>query len=164
MTSSQNNNKSDEQRYIEIDGQQVPVTEEVYRAYKRPLWAEHKRKERAKRCRVENGFRCTKDCKTCSKLRDGGDLSLEKFTEDGFEVADSVDIAELVADKLLLEQLVAALDDLEPDERSLIDALFCNDRTERDYATDVGISHQAIGKRKRKVIDKLRGLMGADNK
>ncbi|GHU62693.1 hypothetical protein AGMMS49983_04610 [Clostridia bacterium] len=35
------------QRYIEIDGEQILVTEEVYRAYKRPLWAEHKRKERA---------------------------------------------------------------------------------------------------------------------
>jgi len=152
------------QRYIEIDGQQIPVTEEVYRAYKRPLWAEHKRKERAKRCRDENGFRCTKECKSCPKLRDGGDLSLEKFTDDGFEIADSIDIAELVADKLLLEQLVAALDDLGPDERSLIDALFYNDRTERDYAAEVGISHQAVGKRKKKVIEKLRGLMDADNK
>jgi RNA polymerase sigma factor (sigma-70 family) len=162
MTSNHKNSQSDEQRYIEIDGQQIPVTEEVYRAYKRPLWAEHKRKERAMRCRDENGNRCTKSCRECPKLRDGGDLSLEKFTDDGFEVADSVDIAELIADKLLLEQLIDALDDLDPDERSLIDALFYNDRTERDYAAEVGISHQAIGKRKKKIIDKLRGLMGAD--
>ena len=35
-----------QQRYIEIEGQQIPVTEEVYRAYKRPAWAEHKRQER----------------------------------------------------------------------------------------------------------------------
>jgi len=150
------------QRYIEIDGQQIPVTEEVYRAYKRPLWRERKEKERAKRCRDENGNRCTKSCRECPKLRDGSDLSLEKFTDDGFELADSFDITELVADKLLLEQLVAALDELAPDERSLIDALFYNDRTERDYAAEVGISHQAIGKRKKKVIEKLRSLMGAD--
>lgn len=164
MTINGNYDNANEQRFIEIDGEQIPVTEEVYLTYKRPLWAEHKRKERAKRCRDENGFRCTKDCKLCPKLRDGGDLSLDKFSDDGFDIADSVDIAELVADKMLLEQLVAALDDLEPDERSLINALFYNDRTERDYAAEVGISHQAIGKRKRKVIEKLRGLMGADNK
>jgi phage-related holin len=107
---------------IEIDGQQILVTEEVYRAYKRPLWAEHKRKERAMRCRDENGNRCTKSCRECPKLRDCGDLSLEKFSDDGFEVADSVDIAELIADKLLLEQLVVALDNLDSDERSLIGA------------------------------------------
>jgi len=52
-------------RYIEIDGQQIPVSEEVYRAYKRQLWAEHKRKEREKRCRDEKGNRCTRDCSTC---------------------------------------------------------------------------------------------------
>jgi len=150
------------QRYIEIDGEQIPVTEEVYRAYKRPLWAERKRKERAKRCRDEKGLRCTKDCKLCPKLRDGGDLSIDKFSDDGYEIADTVDLAEFVADKLLLEQLVAALDELEPDERSLIDAIFYNDRTERDYAAEIGISHQAVGKRKHKIIEKLRSIMGAD--
>jgi len=142
---------------------EVEVTEEVYRAYKRPLWTEHKRKERAKRCRDENGNCCTKSCRECPKLRDGGDLCLDKFSDDGFDIADSIDIVELVADKLLIEQLVAALDDLEPDERSLIDALFYNDRTERDYAAEIGISHQAIGKRKKKVLEKLRNLMGADS-
>ena len=154
------NDNVNPQRYIEIDGEQIPVSEEVYRAYKRPLWAECKRKERAKRCRDENGFRCTKDCRTCEKTRDGSVLSLDKFNDEGYEVADSVDLAELAADKLLLEQLVKALDDLDPDERSLINALFYNDRTERDYASEVGISHQAVGKRKQKVIDKLRGILG----
>ena len=114
------------------------------------------------RCCDENGNRCTKSCRECPKLRDGGDLSLEKFTDDGFELADSVDIAGLIADKLLLEQLVVALDDLDLGERSLVDALFYNDRTERNYAAKIGVSHQAIGKRKKKVIEKLRGLMGAD--
>ncbi|WP_303678437.1 hypothetical protein [Dehalococcoides mccartyi] len=150
------------QRFIEIDGQQIPVTEEIYRAYKRPAWAEHKQKERAKRCRDENGYRCTKDCKSCPKLRDGGDLSLDKFSDDGFDVADQVDVAELVADKLVLELLAAALYDLEPDERSLINALFYRERTERDYAAEIGVSHQAIGKRKQKVIEKLRGIMGVE--
>ncbi|AQU05379.1 hypothetical protein B1778_01175 [Dehalococcoides mccartyi] len=150
------------QRFIEIDGKQIPVSEEVYRAYKRPAWAEHKRKERAKRCRDENGYRCTEDCKSCPKLREGGDLSLDKFSDDGFDVADQVDVAELVADKLVLELLAAALYDLEPDERSLINALFYRERTERDYAAEIGVSHQAIGKRKQKVIEKLRGIMGVE--
>lgn len=151
---------SSNERYVEIDGQQIPVTEEVYRAYKRPLWAEHKRKERAKRCRDQNGRRCTKDCRTCGKAREGSVLSLDKFADDGYEVADPADMADLVADKLLLELLSDALDTLEPDERSLIDALFYKDRTVREYAAEIGVSHQAVVKRKQKVIEKLRGIMG----
>jgi len=48
------NQQTTTQRYIEIDGQQIPVTEESYRVYKRPAWAEHKRKEREKRCVISN--------------------------------------------------------------------------------------------------------------
>jgi DNA-directed RNA polymerase specialized sigma subunit len=73
-----------------------------------------------------------------------------------------VDVAELVADNLLLEQLVHSLDDLELDERTLISALYYNERTERDYAAEIGISHQAVGKRKQKVIEKLRCILGTE--
>ena len=66
---------TNQQRFIDIDGEQVPVTEEVYRAYKRPLWGEHKRKEREKRCRDERGNRCTGDCSKCDKERTGSVLS-----------------------------------------------------------------------------------------
>ena len=150
--------------YILIDGQEIPVTEEVYRAYKRPQWAERKKAERAKRCRDENGFRCNEDCSVCIRIRSGSALSLDKFREDGFDVADKTNIAELVADKLLIEALIDTLDDLEPDEKALIDALFYKDRTERDYAAELGISHQAVGKRKKKVVEKLRSIISADEK
>jgi RNA polymerase sigma factor (sigma-70 family) len=149
------------QRYIEIGTEQIPVTEEVYRAYKRPLWAEHKRKERAARCR-DGGSRCTKDCSVCPRSRDGGVLSLDKFSDDGYDAADPCDIAELVADSLLLEQLAAALDELAPDERSLIDALFYHERSERDYAAEIGVSHQAAGKRKQRIIKKLRAALDVE--
>ena len=146
-------------RYIDVDGEQVSVSEEVYLAYKRPAWAEYKRKEREKRCRDESGNQCTKDCRLCSKERTGGVLSLDRFVNEGFEVADPVDLTELVADKLLLEELCAALEELEPDDRSLIDALFYDERTERDYAREIGLSHQSVNKRRQKVIEKLRRLM-----
>jgi len=156
----ENTNKSIEgkietstQFYILIDGEQIFVTEEVYRAYKRPLWREKKEKERRKRCRDENGNRCTKNCNDCLKSRNGSDLSLEKLSDIGLDVADPVDYAEFVADELLLEQLLGVLND---EEIALIDALFYKERTEQDYAVEVGVSQQAIGKRKKKIIDKLR--------
>lgn len=147
------------QRYIEIDGQQIPVTEEVYRAYKRPLWAEHKRKEREKRCVISDGKggtkRCAGDCSNCDKPRTGSVLSLDKFTEDGFEVADPVDIAELVADKLLFEELYTALEELDPDNRRIME-LFSIGKSEREIASDIGLSQKAINKRKKKLFAQLR--------
>lgn len=143
------------QHYIPIDGQQIPVTEEVYRAYNRPSWAEHKHKEREKRCRDENGNRCTKDCSKCNKQRTGSILSLDKFTEDGFEIADSVDIAELVADKLLFEELYAALEELDPDNLRIM-KLFAIGKSEREIAADIGLSQKAINKRKTKLFAQLR--------
>jgi len=94
----------DNQRFIKTGGQKFTVTAESYRAYKRPAWAERKRKEREKRCVISNGRggtkRCTDDCSKCDKQRTGSVLSLDKFIDDGYELADTADLAELVADKL----------------------------------------------------------------
>lgn len=145
-------------RFIHVGGQQIPVTEEVYRAYKRPAWAEHKRKEREKRCRDENGNRCTMDCNKCDKNRTGSVLSLDKFTEEGFEVAESIDLAELIADKLLFVELYAALEELAPDNRRIME-LFSIGKSEREIATDIGLSQKAINKRKTKLFAKLRNRL-----
>jgi DNA-directed RNA polymerase specialized sigma24 family protein len=150
--------EANHQRYIEIEGQQIPVTEEVYRAYKRPAWAEHKRKEREKRCTSENGSRCNRDCSKCDKQRTGSVLSLDKFTEDGFEIAEPIDLAELVADKLLLEELYAALDELDPENRRIME-LFSIGKSEREIAADIGLSQKAINKRKTKLFAQLQGRL-----
>lgn len=144
-----------QQCYIEIDGQQIPVSEEVYRAYKRPAWAEHKRKEREKRCRDDNGNRCTGDCSNCDKQRTGSVLSLDRFTDEGFEVSDTVDLTELIADKFLFEELYAALEELDPDNRRIME-LFSIGKSEREIATDIGLSQKAINKRKTKLFSQLR--------
>lgn len=153
------NQQTTPQRYLKIDGQQIPVTEQVYRADKRPTWAERKRKEREKRCVISNGRdgtkRCTGDCSKCDKQRTGSVLSLDKFTEEGFEVADPVDLAELVADKLLFEELYAALEELDPDNRRIIE-LFSIGKSEREIAADIGLSQKAINKRKTKLFAQLR--------
>ncbi len=148
------------QRYITINEQQIPVTEESYRAYKRPAWAERKRKEREKRCVISNGKggtkRCTGDCSKCNKQRTGSVLSLDSLVEEsGFEPADTVDIAELVADKLLIEQLYLALDKLNPDNRKIME-LFSIGKSEREIAVDIGLSQKAINKRKTKLFAQLR--------
>ena len=134
------NQKSTKDYYLPIDGQEIPVSEEVYRAYKRPAWAEHKRKEREKRCRDEKGHRCTKDCSQCDKQRAGSVLSLDRFAEEGYEIADSVDIAELVAEKLLLEELAIALNELDPQNKRI--AELYGEGLSKEIASQVGLSQK----------------------
>jgi len=144
-----------EQRYLNINGEKVAVTEEVYQAYKRPLWADHKHSEREKRCQGQNGTRCMKECSSCNKDYTGRPLSLEQFTEDGYDVVDSIDVAEVVVNKLLCEALHTALNQL--DSRNLqIAELFAAGFSEREIAARVSMSQKGVNDRKRKIFAELR--------
>lgn len=152
------NQKSSKEYYLTIDGQEIPVTEDVYRAYKQPVWAERKRQERDKRCLISNGEgktkRCMKDCSQCDKQRGGSTLSLDKFTENGYEVPGAIDVAELVAEKLLFEELTAALNELDPQNKRI--AELCGEgMSERQIADKVGLSQKTVNNRKAKIFAQL---------
>lgn len=117
-------NQETKQYYLTIDGQEVTVTEEVYRAHKRPIWAEHKRNDRQKLCQVSDGKgglkRCTEDCSECSRTKEGNVLSLDGLEEAGYSVEDRAqDVAEIVAEKVLLEELFKALEELDPNSHHI---------------------------------------------
>lgn len=124
--------------YITIDGKDVPVTEEVYRAFKRPAWTERKRRE----------------------IRSENERSLEAFTDDGFDIpSEQALVDELVEDKLLLDMLFNALLELTDDERDLVNALFYEDKSERELSKDTGVPHPTIHSRKVSVLQKLKRLL-----
>jgi len=103
----------DKDYFIVIDGEKIPVSEEVYRTFKRPAWTERKRHQ----------------------VRAEHERSLEQLAEDGFEVSDeSTLVDEIVEDKLMLDMLFATLAELTDDERGLIDALFFDEKSEREIA------------------------------
>ena len=145
--------------HLTIDNQVIEVTEEIYRVYKQPLWAERKREEREKRCIISNGKggtkRCTADCSVCDKQRTGSVLSLDKFTDDGFDVSDDINIADILLDKMLLEELFKALEELDPENRLIID-LFSIGKSEREISANVGMSQKTINKRKAKLFEQLK--------
>jgi len=121
--------------YILIDGEKVSVSEEVYRAFKRPAWAERKRRQ----------------------VRADHELSLEAFAEDGFELPSGDPLVdEIVADKILLDMLMSALDELAADERRLIDALYFDGKSERDVATEIGVPQTTLNYRKNKILKWLK--------
>jgi len=145
------------QFYVTIEGQQVHVTEEVYRAYNQPVWAEEKRQERSKRCQISNGKggvkRCEGNCSKCSHGRNGSILSLDCLEENGSYLADTkvADPQQLFEDRLLTEALWAAVTDFEPENQMIIQ-LFCKGATERDISKAVGLSQKGVNKRKSKLF------------
>lgn len=145
--------------HLTIEGQVIEVTEEVYRAYKQPLWAERKREEREKRCIISNGKggtkRCTADCSVCDKQRTGSVLSLDKFKDEGLDVPGAINIEDILLDKMLLEELFEALEELDPENRLIID-LFSIGKSEREISANLGLSQKTINKRKAKLFEQLK--------
>ena len=120
---------------ITIDGVQVPVSEEVYYAFKRPAWKELKRRE----------------------VRSEKERSLEAFIDDGFDIpSEQALVDEIVADKLLLDELLSALEELTEDERRLIDALFYQDTSEREVARELGIAQTTLNYQKTCILKWLK--------
>ena len=124
------------QYYIWVDHMQVPVTEEVYRAYKRSRWRENKR----------------------TRYRINVERSFEVYREAGFDVPDDELVEEIVEDSLLLEALLEALKTLTTDERALVDTLFYAEKTEREAAQILGIHPSTVHKRKMNVLSKLKKI------
>lgn len=58
-----------------------------------------------------------------------------------------------------LEQLYKALSLLSEDEQYLIRQLFFEERTERDLAEELKIYHNAVHKRKNRILKKLKNIL-----
>jgi hypothetical protein len=126
------------ERYILLNGEKIFVSEEVYRAYYRPVWREAKQR----------------------KVRLEMECSLDTLKDSGFEAeSDQVPMDELILDKLLMDKLFLALSDLTSDERSLLHALYLQGKSEREVAKTLGISSVAVHKRKHKALNKLHRLL-----
>ncbi|WP_270816248.1 sigma-70 family RNA polymerase sigma factor [Hungatella effluvii] len=57
------------------------------------------------------------------------------------------------------QQLHKALSVLSEDERYLIDQLYFQEKTERQLAAQLGVSQNAINKRRQRILERLRGLL-----
>ena len=153
-------NQETKQYYLTIDGQEVTVTEEVYRAYKRPIWAEYKRNDRQKLCQVSDGKgglkRCTEDCSKCSRTKEGNVLSLDGLEEAGYSVEDRAqDVAEIVAEKVLLEELFKALEELDPNSHHIC-KLLMEGCSKREIARIMSIPQSSFEYQFKKLMASLR--------
>ena len=127
---------------IVVKRQRVEVSEAVYRAY-------HKEREAE---RYQN------------KLIRQNELSLERFREDGVNIDYLIvrvqpDIVDRLNHQEQLEALWIALQSLPEDERSLIDELFFNDKSEREFSAMISVPQKTINDRKKRILLKLRKLI-----
>ena len=104
----------------------IPVTEEQYKAYMRPLWREDKRQQRQE-----------------------PPVSLDKmYEETEYEVADTD------SDLEAIDELHKALDELEEIDRTIME-MYSKNHSEAEIGQAIGMSQKGVNKRKHKVLLKL---------
>ena len=118
----------------------MEVPEDAYKAF-------YKRKRREKYLK--------------DRSKDNGDFSYDMLTTDEFNGEDI--LVDAVADtageaekNLLLDKLRLVIAGLSEDERQLLDALYYQGLTERDWSAQSGIPQKTINDRKKRLLIKLR--------
>ena len=121
--------------------------------------------------RMEFGIKCDRFLKDANgnAVRDGNgslitlperEVSLDKLIDEDWDFESSEPIPEdVVIGQLEMEHLHMCLALLDVDERALIDALFFEGMTEREYAKVLGISKTALHYRKVKILAKIKSLI-----
>lgn len=111
----------------------VPVSEQQYYEFMRPLWREDKRKQRAEPM-----------------------ASLDKlYDEDNYEVSDDTNVEDIYMKQFLIAELHKALDELDDIDRIIMDS-FSNGGTESEIGKVIGMSQKGVNKRKHKILGKLK--------
>lgn len=85
--------------------------------------------------------------------------SYERLLEQEVQFEGENQTEESVIRNMQLEQLYTALSLLSEDEQYLIRQLFFEERTERDLAEELKIYHNAVHKRKNRILKKLKNIL-----
>ena len=162
MAKQVNESQEVEEHYIEVEKHTVSVTEEVYKAYKGPLWKEHKRQERERRCFLGT-HRCMANCEECPKYHAwmdtyGDPYSIEKMDADGLEIQDDYSLEDEVIHRMLNEALHNAVDELPQVDREII-ILYANKVGTREIAKKVHMPQSTVSYREKIIIKQLRNKL-----
>lgn len=129
--------------YWIIDGKYYEVSKETYQKYKK----EHDHSKMLQKYEEEVHV-FSLDARAAEDIT-GHDI-----------IADtSVNVEEEAIHNLMLEKLREVLKGLSSDELHLIEQIYTYGRTEREMATELGISQVAVHKQKLKVLDKLKKFL-----
>ena len=93
-----------------------------------------------------------------------GLLSIDAFDNEDdngtdYIQAETEDVAETVTHLLMLDKLRSVIPMLTEKERELIQAMFFNGLSEREYAKVCGVNHKAIHNRQLRILAKLKNFL-----
>ena len=165
------------QFYIKVNGQKVGVTEEVYRAYVRPVTALQRRKRRESRCLVKGKryglVRCKEDCGKCpyysagNKLL-GGVLSLDALCEAGYDGVSEEDIeGELSEQEENIGRTAAlhkAIGQLTERQKEMVRMVYFEGKTQEEVAVRYGVGKQAVSNAMQRIYAALRRSLEKNEK
>ena len=141
--------------YLYMDGQPIPVSEEVYREYYR---AENK--ERYFMGRLKKGHTTVDPDTQQIQYIPSREVSYEQLMEQDWQfAAPDASVEDKVVRSDMLEKLEAVLHSLSAEELALLEALFYLEKTEREVAGLYDVSQNTIHYRKSRLLDKLKKMM-----
>lgn len=147
----------------------VAATEEEYRAYMEPLWAEIKRKEREGRCMVngKNGklIRCPESnhCEECVNFYDvchekNKPASLSFLEDEGAEPVAKGSLEDEVIYEILLGELIVLLTEIKPKYGKIFRMLY-DGATQQEMADELGIKQRTVSDDIKKIRNILQPLV-----
>lgn len=155
--------------YIPVNGQKVQVSEEIYRAWVRPIRKERRRKQRAFRCQVKGPkgklIRCQKDCRECpyaiaGNNALGNNLSLDRLKDDGVEIEDRrLDVEQSHIDNEEKQALYAAIEQLTPRQKEIVHLIYFEEKTQEEAAEKLGISQATVSVTLERAIENLKNTI-----
>ena len=140
-----------DKKRIWIRGRYVEVTDEVYRAY---MQGDRKMRYFENDLKTER-FVLGEEGQVVQIIpsrEDSLDLLVDENAQQFSDEQESVE-------SVVLHKLDTALSLLTPEERALIQALFFEEKTERQYADELGVYRNAVHVRKMKVLKKLKKFL-----
>jgi len=163
--------------YIRSTKTWVPVTEEVYLEYYRPVWRTQKAMQKAGQCYCPKSklWLCDDDCAMCEYRAAGNTVSLDAPMQnadgDEFSLIDTIEdptssFADVLVDRLLLERLLDDLAEQDPEGKRICELIMegsskteIADTLQREFGGEWYKSKAVY--REKQVLDRLRKrLMG----
>lgn len=153
--------------YLRSTGEKIPVTKEQHDAFYKEASRIRDKEQNHGRCVCPYRYiwKCDGDCIDCEYHRAGDTLSLDVPTEDGSNdlyntVSDTAPTMEdVIADRILLEQLFAKLRELDPDADLIIE-LLGNGLSDRKIAEALGRKQRTFADQMKKYRTELRKIRG----
>ena len=141
--------KERERYFVRLDsGEVCEVSREVYLCYYAGERQERYQRERD----IKNGL-VSIEAMAETMFDDGEGCGYD------FIPSDEVSIAEQVVRDMMIEKLYIALDQLAPEDRQLITALFFDNVSLRCYARENGVTHRTVQKWRDRILEDLRKMM-----